>query len=66
MLQDLKNQLDKRGAKTIRGLARVFRNMDSFNGNKLVDAGEFFSGLQEIGIDITKDQCQVDTIECRR
>jgi len=33
--------------------------MDSYDGNKLVDAGEFFSGLQEIGLNVTKDECKV-------
>lgn len=51
----MKNQLNKRGAKTIRGIGRVFRNMDSFDGNKKLDAEEFYSGLCEIQMQVTKE-----------
>jgi len=35
-----------RGATTIRGLSRVFRNMDSFDKNGQLDRGEFLTALQ--------------------
>ena len=54
----MKQQLRKRGAKEFRGIARVFRNMDSFDGNKKLDPDEFFSGLREIGCDITEEEAQ--------
>ena len=59
VLQDLKNQLNARGAKTIRGLGRVFRNMDSFDGNKRLDRSEFFSGLCEVQCKITQEDADV-------
>ena len=46
----MRSQLKARGAKTIRGLGRVFRNFDSFDGNKKIDSQEFFSGLREIQV----------------
>lgn len=55
----MKAQLNARGAKTIRGLGRVFRNFDSFDGNHKVDAQEFFSGLREIQIDVTEAEAKV-------
>ena len=55
----MKAQLNKRGAKTIRGLGRVFRNFDSFDGNHKVDAQEFFSGLKEIQVDVTEAEAKV-------
>jgi hypothetical protein len=36
-LNKVRAQLQARGAKTIRGLGRTFRQLDSFDGNKKVD-----------------------------
>ena len=47
-----------RGAKTIRGLGRTFRNFDSFDGNHKIDAEEFYSGLCEIQIRVTRDEAR--------
>ena len=55
----MRAQIQARGAKTIRGLGRVFRNFDSFDGNHKVDAQEFFSGLREIQIDVTEAEAKV-------
>ena len=38
VLEKMRSQLNARGAKTIRGLGRVFRNFDSFDGNHKVDS----------------------------
>ena len=56
ILNKVKQQLQARGAKTIRGLGRTFRNFDSFDGNHKIDAQEFFSGLREIQINVTQDE----------
>ena len=55
----MRAQINARGAKTIRGLGRVFRNFDSFDGNKKIDANEFFSGLREIQIDVSEKEAKV-------
>ena len=55
----MRSQLNARGAKTIRGLGRVFRNFDSFDGNKKIDAQEFFSGLREIQVQVTQAEADV-------
>ena len=55
----MRSQINARGAKTIRGLGRVFRNFDSFDGNKKIDANEFFSGLKEIQIDVNEKEAKV-------
>ena len=47
--------MNERGAKTIRSLGRVFAAMD-FNGNRKVDAQEFFVGLNECGCNLTSDE----------
>lgn len=44
-----------RGARTIRSLGRVFKAMDT-NGNRKVDAQEFFVGLNECGCNLTKEE----------
>lgn len=53
VLDKLRSQLQKRGAKTIRGLGRSFRCFDSLDGNRKVDQGEFIVGLQENGVQVT-------------
>ena len=55
----MRSQINARGAKTIRGLGRVFRNFDSFDGNKKIDAQEFFSGLREIQVQVTQAEADV-------
>jgi hypothetical protein len=59
VLNRLKEQLNSRGANTIRGLGRSFRLFDSYNGDRKVDAQEFFIGLQENGVKITKTEADV-------
>jgi hypothetical protein len=59
VLNRLKTQLNARGATTIRGLGRAFRLIDSYDGNRKVDAGEFFVGLQEFGVKLTKAESDV-------
>ena len=54
----LRQQLAARGAKTIRGLGRTFRQLDSYDGNRKVDAQEFFVGMKETGLDITKQEAE--------
>lgn len=55
----MRAQLSSRGANTIRGLSRVFKNIDSNNGNRRVDAQEFYVGLKEIGLTISKQDIDV-------
>ena len=58
VLEKVREQLKKRGAKTIRGLGRTFRQLDSFDGNRQVDAEEFFTGLNEAGCQLTRAEAQ--------
>ena len=55
----MRSQINARGAKTIRGLGRVFRNFDGFDGNKKIDSQEFFSGLREIQVNVTQAEADV-------
>ena len=59
VLDKLRSQLNERGAKTIRGLGRVFRGLDSYDGNKKVDKSEFFVGLNEIGCELSQKEADV-------
>jgi len=45
----------ERGARTIRGLGRVFKSFDT-DGNRRVDAQEFNVGLNECGCSLTKEE----------
>jgi hypothetical protein len=51
--------LKARGDTTIRGLGRVFRIFDNLDGNRKVDRGEFLTGLNEIGVQISKAESDV-------
>lgn len=58
----MRAQLSARGANTIRGLSRVFKSLDSNNGNRKVDAQEFYVGLKEIGLTISKQDIDVTSM----
>ncbi len=60
VLDNLRAQLSARGANSIRGLARVFKSLDSYNGNRKVDAQEFYVGLKEIGVTVSKQDIDVN------
>ena len=59
VLNRLRDQLNARGAATIRGLGRAFRIMDNVDGNRKIDSQEFFVGLQEFGVRFTKAEADV-------
>ena len=52
ILEHVREALKNRGTKTIAGLGRTFRQLDSFDGNKKVDKQEFKEGLRENGADL--------------
>merc|ERR1711966_453745 len=58
ILDKMRAQLHARGAHTIRGLGRTFRHFDSVDGNRQCDANEFFTGLQDIGCNISKAESE--------
>jgi Ca2+-binding EF-hand superfamily protein len=53
VLNRVRDQLNSRGANTIRSLGRVFRQLDSFDGNRKVDRQEFMIGLREVGVTLS-------------
>ena len=59
ILANVKEALQKRGAKTIRSLGRTFRALDSFDGNKKIDKEEFLVGLRENGVDFTRPESEI-------
>ena len=56
ILARVKAQLESRGSRTIRGLGRTFRALDSYDGNRKLDPGELEVGLRENGCDLTKQE----------
>ena len=54
ILDRVKAALKRRGSKTIAGLGRTFRALDSYDGNRKVDSEEFRVGLGENGVDLTQ------------
>jgi len=61
VLSKVRQQLEARGASSVRGLARSFRLFDSANGNRKVDPQEFFVGLQENGVKVTQAESDVSS-----
>ena len=53
----IQHQCATRGARSIRGLSRVFNQLDSYDGNKKVDLEEFFIGMNEFGCDLSREEC---------
>ena len=58
----MKDALNARGSKTIRGLGRTFRLLDSYNGDSKVDRDEFTVGLRENGVSLSKTEFDVTKI----
>ena len=58
MLDKVRACLNERGTKTIRALGRAFRTFDSFNGDRKVDKEEFYFGLKDQGVSITKREAE--------
>lgn len=59
MLREISHQLESKGAKTIRGLHRKFKQFDSYDGDKRLNREEFFQGLRESGVKLEKSQMEV-------
>ena len=57
-LAKVRAQLAARGARSISGLSRTFKQLDSYDGNKKVDADEMHIGLNEAGCEISKAEVQ--------
>ena len=53
ILDRIKAQFASRGASSIAGLGRAFREMDNMNGNRRLDPQEFAVGLREHGVQVT-------------
>jgi len=51
--------LTKRGATTIRGLGIVFRCIDSVDRNRKADKEEFRTGLNDLGVPLSKAEIDV-------
>jgi len=62
VLQRVRDALAARGPNTIRSLGRVFRQMDSYDGNNKIDKDEFLIGLKENGVNITKQEAYVKPV----
>lgn len=58
VLQKVKDSLKSRGCNTIRGMGRVFKIMDSENGDRKLNKEEFYFGLKELGVRITKKEAE--------
>ncbi len=59
MLAKVRTALFDRGMSGIRGTSRVFKHFDSYDGNRRIDRQEFYVGLRELGVDVSKKDAQV-------
>ena len=48
-----------RGARTIRGISRIFKQLDSFDENKRVEPEEMLTGLTEAGVEVTLEEIEI-------
>jgi len=58
VLNKVKDSLFRRGPTGIRGMSRVFKHFDSYDGNRRIDRQEFYVGLKEIGVEISKKDAE--------
>mmetsp|Transcript_2324 Transcript_2324/g.3335 ORF Transcript_2324/g.3335 Transcript_2324/m.3335 type:complete len:423 (-) Transcript_2324:34-1302(-) len=58
LLERMRKQLRKRGARGIHGLAIMFRRMDSYDRNRKLDKKEFIEGLEAFGVKVSKNEAQ--------
>ncbi len=56
LMDRMRKQLRKRGARGIHGLATIFRRMDSYDRNRQLDKQEFVEGLRDFGLQVTKKE----------
>ena len=56
ILEKLRLALFKKGYKTVSALGKLFKMMDSADGNKKIDAKEFRFGLSVIGISLSQQE----------
>ena len=59
VLSLVRQQLERRGSRTIRALGRTFRALDSYDRNRKVDRQEFAVGLRENGVDLAPQEYQI-------
>ena len=59
VIAKIQHQCATRGARSIRGLSRVFKQLDSYDGNKKVDRDEFFTGMNEFGCELTREEADM-------
>mmetsp|Transcript_17218 Transcript_17218/g.30890 ORF Transcript_17218/g.30890 Transcript_17218/m.30890 type:complete len:425 (+) Transcript_17218:254-1528(+) len=58
LMERMRKQFRKRGARGIIGLQSVFKRMDSYDGNRILDKHEFIEGLTMFGFDVTKSEAK--------
>jgi len=56
LMQRMRKQFRKRGARGIHGLATIFRRMDSYDGNNKLDKAEFIEGLHMFGFKVSNTE----------
>ena len=54
----MREELGTRGVRSLRGIGSVFKNFDSIDGNRKLDKEEFYLGLKEYGVNITKREAE--------
>jgi Ca2+-binding EF-hand superfamily protein len=52
----VRDSLNNRGCKSIRSLGKAFRSIDSYNGDRKIDKEEFYWGLRDFGVNISKKE----------
>lgn len=50
---------NKRGSETIRSVGKIFRQMNSYDGNNKINKDEYILGLREVGAILTKNELDI-------
>ena len=59
VLLKVRDSLNKRGVNSIRSLGKAFKTIDSYNGDRKIDKEEFYYGLKEFGVTISKKETEL-------
>ena len=55
----MRDSLKKRGTTSIRSLGKTFKTIDSYNSDRKIDKEEFYWGLKDFGVQISKKEADI-------
>ena len=59
VLAKVKQSVQAKGVRELRGISRAFRVIGFYNGSRKLDKQEFYFGLKDYGVNVTKREAEV-------